>query len=275
MLLGDQGKFSPEEKNVEAALISGLKSIPGQQSPHYSAESSSGQNAADQIDFGHEMTLNGSYSWGPVSIPWIARRAYSHKPVMPAFLLEEPYDEEGPDGNNYNPNAIQPVRRFPWWGWMSTIGGYIAGNGYIWPFVDTLWEKHLNSQGAQDMSRLNSFINSISWWKLVPSGLGGMKPLIIAGGGTDTLSNYVAAAATMDGSLLVAYIPPAHTGSISLDMTALNGRSQASWYDPTTGIYKKIAGSPFNNRGSRKFNPPGKNSRGQNDWVLVIKAYQK
>jgi hypothetical protein len=132
---------------------------------------------------------------------------------MPAFLLEEPYDEEGPDGNNVNPNAIQPVRRFQYWGWLTTIGGYISGNGYIWPFRSPDWQKHLDTQGAFDMERLNKFIKSITWWKLVPSGLAGMKTLITAGGNISTDSDYVAAAATYEGTLLVAYIPPSHNGS--------------------------------------------------------------
>jgi len=73
------------------------------------------------------MTLNGTYTWTPsnVTVAALGRRAYSRRPVLPAFLLEEPYDEEGPDGRNFNPSSIQPVRRFQWWGWLSTIGGYI------------------------------------------------------------------------------------------------------------------------------------------------------
>lgn len=39
---------------------------------------------------------------------------------MPTFLLEEPYGQEepGPDGNNVNENATQPVRRF----WLPNVG---------------------------------------------------------------------------------------------------------------------------------------------------------
>jgi len=33
-----------------------------------------------------------------------------------------------------------------------------------------------------------------------------------------------------------------------------------------------VSGSPFANTGSRQFNPPGKNSAGDGDWVLVIEA---
>ena len=128
MLIGDMGKFTPDEKNVEAALIKGLKSVPNQQSMQYSAEPGGGSNSADQPDFGDEMTLNGVYTWGTVPVQALGRKAYSRKPALPAFLLEEPYDEEGPDGNRFNPHAIQPVRRFQWWGALTSVGGYIAGN---------------------------------------------------------------------------------------------------------------------------------------------------
>src|SRR5260221_1934007 len=191
MLLGDMGKFSTEQKNVEAALITGLKSIRNQQCIHYSAESYAGQNSVDQIDFGNQMTLNGAYTWGTINVPYMGNLAYSHKPVLPSYLLEEPYDEEGPDGNHYNPHSIQPVRRFQWWGWLTTRGGYISGNGYIWPFIDPAWEKHLNTIGALDMSRLNSFIRSIGWWELVPSNQDGMKNLVHAVGSTDTRADSV------------------------------------------------------------------------------------
>ena len=103
-------------------------------------------------------------------------RAYNGPtPARPAFLLEEPYDEEGGDGDSTNANATQPVRRFQWWGWLSTIGGYISGNGYVWLFTGTTWQQHLNSQGTQDMGRLNAFVKSIGWSQLVPSGLGGLS----------------------------------------------------------------------------------------------------
>jgi hypothetical protein len=75
MLLGDKGKYSPEEAKAEAALIKGLKSVPGQQSVLYTAESSSGENAADNALFGHEMNINRCYTWElKVPVPYVARR---------------------------------------------------------------------------------------------------------------------------------------------------------------------------------------------------------
>jgi hypothetical protein len=273
MLLGDMGKFTTAEKEAEGALIAGLKSVPGQLSTEYSAETGPGQSSADNPDFGDQMTLNGAYTWTikDMSVPKLGRIAYSHDPVMPAYLLEEPYDEEGPDGSNYNPSATQPVRRFQWWGWLTTIGGYISGNGYIWRFNQG-WKKHMDTKNTYDMERLNKFIRSITWWKLVPSGLDGMKTLITAGGSTTSDSNYVAAAATREGTLLVAYVPPSHKGSITVDMTAMAGITKARWFDPTSGAFTNISGSPFAHKGTRQFTPPGKNHVGQNDWVLLLEA---
>jgi Protein of unknown function (DUF4038)/Putative collagen-binding domain of a collagenase len=268
MILGDDGKFSPEKKEAEAALIAGLKSVEGKQSIYYTAESFSGQNSADNEDFGKEMSLNAVYNWER-NIPAQARLAYRRLPVMPSFLLEEPYDEEGPDGNNYNPHAVQPVRRFQWWGWLSCIGGYIAGNGYIWPFIDPVWQEHLNSSGAQDMKRLNEFIRSVKWWELVPSELSGMKKLVIAGGGTDTAADYIAAACTRTRDLLIAYVPPAHRDEFTIDLSALDGPCQASWFDPTSGVYTSI--SEELNGTSKEFTAPGNNFAGERDWVLVIR----
>ena len=252
---------------MESALLTGLKSVTGQQSVFFSAEWDSESIATDQATFGASMTLNGVYSWtGDVNNH--GRRAYAYSPVEPAFLLEEPYDEEGPDGNGVNGSATQPVRRFQWWGWLSTIGGYISGNGYVWPFNAPAWRNHLDTQGSRDMARLNAFMGSIAWYKLVPSGLSGMRTLITAGGSSVSSSDYVAAAATPDGTLLVAYVPPAHSGSITVDMAAMSGPTRARWFDPTSAAYTTI-GTGLTNTGTRSFTPPGNNSAGAKDWVLV------
>ena len=184
MMGGDFGygayPFNQAQTDVENALMSGLKSVSPQQSIYFSAEWVRGSIATDQPTFGSAMTLNGVYS-NSQSINDLGRRAYSYTPVRPAYLLEEPYDEEGSDGNGFNLDATQPVRRFQWWGWLSTIGGYISGNGYVWPFVSPAWKNHLDTQGSQDMARMNAFIRSIAWQDLVPSGLSGMKTLITGG----------------------------------------------------------------------------------------------
>lgn len=270
MLLGDMGVFDEPQRAAEEALITGLKSVKGQQSILYTAESFSGENAAENKHFGKDMTINGVYTWELKNpVPRQARRAYANQPVMPAFLLEEPYDEEGPDGNKYNPNATQPVRRFQWWGWLGTIGGYISGNGYVWQFVDPVWQQHLDTQGAKDMHRLNKFIGSIEWWKLVPSGLDGTSNFVV-NSVADTSAAYISVAASRDGNLLVAYAPPAHKGNMTIDATTLKQNLQAWWFDPTNGKYLSTKGNVGSKKNELTFTHPSRNSTNENDWVLLL-----
>lgn len=271
MLGGDHGKFTVVQMEVERALIDGLVTgAPGGTLKLRSAEWQSETIGTDQPDFGRTITLNGAYSFDGYTVEH-CRRAYGITPVRPAFLLEEPYDEEFIDGTNVNPRARQPVRRFQWWGWLNSVGGYISGNGYVWPFIGDTWRQHLDTQGARDMARLNAFIKSLAWHDLVPSGLGGMRPLIASGGSCERASDYVAAAATLDGRLLVAYCPPDHAGAFSVDLGAMRGPARARWFDPTSAAYQDIASS-LPNTGPHCFIVPGKNSAGDADWVLVIEA---
>lgn len=271
MLGGDMGTppftFTNAQTDVESALLAGLKSVTRQQSTLFSAEWTRGSIATDQLAFGDAMSLNGVYA-GASNVNDLGRRAYSRVPTIPAFLLEEPYDEEGPDGNNVNTNATQPVRRFQWWGWLSTIGGYVSGNGYVWPF-NSSWKAHLNTRGTRDMSRLNAFMRSVAWYDLVPSGLNGMRTLVTSGGSSVSAEDDVAAAATRNGTLLVAYLPPARSGSITVDMAAMARPARGRWFDPTNGLYVEI-GRNLPNSGLRSFVSPGDNSANQRDWVLVL-----
>ena len=261
------GVFTTAQNNVESGLLTGLKSATGQQSIFFSAEWSGGI-ATDQTSFGSQMTLNGAYAHGG-DVTTQGRRAYAHSPTEPGFLLEGPYDQEGSDGNGWNTTATQPVRRFQWWAWLSSIGGYVLGNGYVWPFNAPDWQDHLDTQCTRDMTRLNAFMRSITWYNLVPSGLNGMRTLITAGGSSVSSSDYVAAAAAPDGTLMVAYVAPAHSGAITVDMGALSGLVRARWFDPTSGSYSAI-GTGLTNAGSRSFSTPGNNSAGAKDWVLVL-----
>jgi len=278
MLGGDMGKFGPRQTAAESGLLAGIESAAGPPPIHFSAEWSGDMNGVEQKPFGASMTLNSAYSWG--NVIGASRRAFGQQATMPAFLLEEPYDQEGPDGNSVAKQyATQPVRRYEWWGWLSTIGGYVAGNGYVWPFK-TGWKEHLNTPGVRDLARLNAFMQSIPWHTLRPSGMGGATTLITGGLGTfDRPSkdawndDYVAAAITADGRLLLAYVPPKHAGPITVDLSAMRGPAQAQWFDPTTASYTAVAGSPFANTGPQEFTPPaGTHADGATDWLLVLRS---
>jgi hypothetical protein len=278
MLGGDRGTppfpFSAEELGVERALVAGLDTVPGQQSRQYSAEWS-GPLASSLEEFAPHITLDGSY--GPETAA-NGRLGYSRDPIRPAFLLEGPYDEEGPDGNYRNVlHATQPVRRFLWWGWLNSIGGYVAGNGYVWPFdrgsrlrLRARYLSHLDTQNTTDLAHLNALIRSISWYALVPDGLAPVGVLVTEGRGTPDAAGYVAAAASPDGRLLLAYAGPGAHHAFRLDMTRMRGPVTARWFNPTTGAYTSLGTLP--NRSTHEFMPPGDNGTGYDDWALILSS---
>lgn len=277
MLGGDHGRFEGAQIPAEQGLIDGLIAG-GKDGPLKlrSAEWQSGSIGTQDPDFGKYITLNGAYEFDGYSA-YHTRRAYAHVPVMPAYYLEGPYDEEYKAPNledqpkvAVNPSASQPIRRFQWWGWLSGIGGHVYGNGYVWPFYPE-WKDHLNTQGALDLGRQNRFIKSIDWWKLVPSGLGGQRELIISDQNQTKGRDYIAAAASLDGTLLLAYTPPDRWGYFEVDMSVMCGSISGRWFDPTSGESVAIE-AVLTNKDTHRFMIPGANSRGENDWLLILEA---
>ncbi len=286
MTAGDTASGFTEESD----LITGITSVGSQASgPNFSAERNGGSISSDGSGvLGTTMTLNGAYDWATVITQ--CQRAYTFGAstrAIPAFLLEEPYDEEGTDGTGVNTTfATQPTRRYEWWGWLNTIGGYVAGNGYIWrfapsgtPLATDNWKNHKNTQATQDLGRLNAFIELWSNTNdLVPGGLGGMRSLVVSGAGTIDTSNFNCAAQTTAGDLLIAYVSPGGASTIQIDMRSMAGRPiKARWWDPTAATFTTngSAAGTFtlsNSASAQSFTTPGTNSAGDNDWVLVMEA---
>jgi hypothetical protein len=121
------------------------------------------------------------------------------------------------------------------------------------------------------MQRMGALLDSIAWYDLVPSGLDGMRDLVVGDGGKVGDEDYVVASATRAGDTLVAYVPSTGVASrsIELDMAAMSGPARALWFNPTNGAYVD-AGRGHPNQGRRTFTTPGDNGTGTNDWVLVL-----
>ena len=131
------------------------------------------------------------------------------------------------------------------------------------------------------MQCLGAFLDSIPWYQLVPSELNGMKKLITGGTGSYTSmanpgdpevggDDWVVSAATPDGKHLVAYVPDAHSGDITVDVTPLAAAGDARWFDPSDGTY--TSAGQFVNNMPQTFTTPGKNVAGSRDWVLLLEA---
>lgn len=264
MLLGDQGSsLTTAQKNALNGLHAGI-SLAGKL---VCSEGTSPSISTDQTDYGSLITVNGAYDFDG-NTAQRCYNTYAHSPPTPGLLDEGPYDEEGPDGDNFNGAATQPVRRFNWWAVTSSPGGYCTGNAYVWR-CQTGYTAHMNTQGAQDCARLNAFWKSVPFNRLAPDNPAA-RALVTSGGGTINTSNYVSACATALGDLLLAYVPPSHSGSVTVDMTKLRGTVTARWWDPTNATYTAIGS--IANTGTHAFTTPGNNSAGDGDWLLRLDA---
>jgi hypothetical protein len=228
----------------------------------------------DEPAFAADMNIQGVYTHGPYPALGptyaLSRLGYSHAPALPTILLETTY--EGEHGA-----SVTAIRGFMWGAQLSTIGGVIFGNLPVWN-LGAGWQAALGSPGARDMQRMAALLDALPWHQLVPSALAGMKTLVTAGAGTYATyargegasggDDWVVSAATPDGRVLVAYVPDAHRGAVTIDLTALARTSRARWYDPTSGAFTNIGSVP--NTGTRAFTTPGNNAGGAADWVLLI-----
>jgi hypothetical protein len=88
------------------------------------------------------------------------------------------------------------------------------------------------------------------------------------GRGSIAEDDYVTAARSAAGGLMVAYLPTSRT--LTVDMDQLAAPVRARWYDPTDGTFHRDRRALLPNHGLREFTPPGRNSAGDGDWVLVL-----
>jgi len=72
----------------------------------------------------------------------------------------------------------------------------------------------------------------------------------------------------------MAYVPTGNGArSITVNMARLSGQPvQARWYNPASGAFTAVSGSPLPNTGSRSLTTPGNNGAGASDWALVLEA---
>ncbi len=100
------------------------------------------------------------------------------------------------------------------------------------------------------------------WYNLIPDQT---HTVVTAGYGTFADSgalgdnDYLTAARTPDGALVMAYMPTVRT--ITVDMTKLGAAAYASWYDPSDGTFTPIAGSPFANTRHAQLHAAGQQRR--------------
>lgn len=245
--------FGAAEEEVEDAFVAGITG-PGRACTLVATEWSRPSLGTDL--YPASVTLNNSYG-AALDLNSLAEEAYAIDPPKPTFALE--YTAE---------TGVEsiPFRRQAIWSFLSGICGYCM--------MSTAWEPgptlaNLNTVGTVQAGYFNSFVRQFpNWYELKPG-----RDAITAGGGTNNVSeNYVVCARNKDGSnkstLLWAYCPPSHTGSITFDRTVMAGSFRQRYWDPTNNTYEVIA-TGVSNTSTQALTPPA-NAAGANDRMIIF-----
>jgi Protein of unknown function (DUF4038)/Putative collagen-binding domain of a collagenase len=213
------------------------------------------------------IQLNASYTYFPTYAQVLTD--YNRSKALPTFLVEANYEFEHLVADEGTP---QILRRQEYWALLSGAAGQLYGNHYTWQFLSG-WQSHLDTPGSIQMGYVKSLFESRPWYNLIPDQ---NHTVVTAGYGTFSSTgslgdnDYLTAARSPDGTLVLAYMPTIRT--ITVDMSTLAAPANARWYDPSNGTFVVIPGSPLANAGTRDFTPSASNSEGSGDWVLVLEA---
>jgi hypothetical protein len=214
-------------------------------------------DATDQYGGGGWLSFNTVYTYQLVHPQLVS--AYRRDPAEPFILVESSYEGE------HNASEVQ-IRRQAYWSVLCGGFGHVFGNNPIWHFdgpglfpVKEPWRQAMDLPGSVGMKHWGDLFRSRKWYELVPD----LKHEVVTKGlGEFRGLDYLAAARTMDGSTVIAYMPTSRT--ITLEMSKVFGsRARAWWFDPRSGSASE-AGS-LATEGLREFSPPG-----PGDWVLVL-----
>lgn len=183
------------------------------------------------------------------------------KPFVLGEAMYEGYYGEVDSGSSYR------VRKQAYWSVLSGGCGHAYGS-LLYSFKPG-WKELLNFPGAHHMRFLYGLLTGREWYRLVPDF---EHHVLIEGYGTYSGSNYVTAAYTEEGRLMIAYVPIA-PASLLVDTQRLQDGIKAHWYDPISGSYSETVGQTTSDQGILTFVTPfDQNSGGDPDWILVLEA---
>jgi hypothetical protein len=233
--------------------------------------------------------VNGTYAYAPQYAE--DRAAYAQTPTQPMMLLEGNYEGEKFAGVTDGCQTVRNCRLQEWWTMTSGGAGQLYGNY----FTDAIGcgcthgggsasipsnsfnTSDVNTTGVTQLGYQTTLLKSIAWQDLAPDA-NGAGHLITSGGGTCPTTgsivsvNCVTAATNGAGADNLALIYMPISQSITVDMSKLSGSSvTARWYDPTTGSFTTVSGSPFS-LASHTLSAPGNNNAGDSDWVLLLQS---
>jgi hypothetical protein len=208
------------------------------------------------------IDLNATYTYFPTYAR--LRHDYNRINFLPNFMVEAGYESES--ASTYD------LRKQEYWTMTSGATGQLFGNHYVWQVIPG-WQQNLDTPGVIQFSHANRFFAQRAWYDLVPDTT---HVLVTAGygayddSGSVADNDYLTAAGTPDGDLVLAYTPIVRT--FTVDLARLSAPATARWFDTSNGSYSAIPFSPLPNTGLAAFTPPGVNSDGDGSWVLVLET---
>jgi len=248
------GDYDPPDKTLARAVANGIRDIDTNGKWLQTFHGGRGTGALEFLNTTSDpwLSVNNIYT-NTETVVGEAQAQFAGS-TMPFFLIEAGYEGTDTDGAGVRMQAYQAV--------LSGAKGQVMGIVPVWYF-GTGWQAALSSTGATTLGHLPELFSStgISWWDLAPDSNGSV---LTSSPGTG--SGRAAAARVNDGSAVLVFTPVQRT--LTIDMTKLAGPNVgARWFNPVTGAFATVSGSPFANTGSQSFAAPA----GQ-DSVLVLQS---
>jgi hypothetical protein len=243
-----------ELEKRQKAVIDGIKEMDTRHlwTAHWdSVSTKNGVMSTDLPVFAPYMNINGYYAYNFDLTYQKDLEYYNRKPAMMLYHLDQSYETEG-GGDPAN------IRRKAYDAMLMGAAGSSFNAGPSWYlFFD--WRSHLDTQGTKETRIWYDLFASLPWQDLVPDQ---EHKALTEGFGTWGSKDYVCAATTASGSVMVAYLPVGRTVKVALS-TLSAARLAAAWFDPTTGARTAIG--TYANQGVQAFTPPNAGS-----WVLLV-----
>lgn len=239
-----------------------------------------------------QINLNTIYHWNVASTA-PDPNAYANPiagcqqtgPVVATLTIDvSGYENSGAVGS-YTPTATT-VRTELWWSLTSSTAGVSWANAFTqyagstdgtngsFTYANANNSTGIGSDGHKHLKIAWKVYASIPWWELLPANVSPMGTIVSSGGGTSGTTNWVTSAATSDGTVCVAYVPPAVGASASITIASgiMSKAYSAWWVDPTAGLDSAQLIGHFSIGAQSFTTPSGTNSYGDTDWVLLLRA---
>jgi hypothetical protein len=205
---------------------------------------------------------------------------YMKSDIMPILMTEGPYQKLGDYKWQVATNQVERGLNY-----RVAMGGEFGGAytyGCDWLQQPTIpWDKYLNLGARPHIKFFSDLFKNRPWWNMKPDWSGIFLTATTLAGGSDIKNNNYTMAAydAVNGKLGIVYCTQMQT--VTLNLSKMSEPVNVRWYDPTTGNFSNINGSPFANNAAFQFTTPSivhsevntdNSAETSNDWVLVVEA---